>query len=90
MIVKIGSQGQVTLPKRVLNMLQLGPGDPLEIEKGLDGLVLRPRSNDESGPDELDGTVTTDADVPMLDLVTVRTGMTTSWNRDEIYRDDRR
>ena len=69
-------------------MLRVGPGDHLEIEKGPDGLVLRPRSDNESGPDELDGTGTTDADVPMLDLVTVRTGMTSSWNRDEIYGDD--
>ena len=90
MIVKISSQGQVTLPKRVLNMLRVGPGDHLEIEKRPDGLVLRPRSDNESGPDEVDGTGTTDADVPMLDLVTVRTGKTTSWNRDEIYGDDGR
>ncbi len=88
MIVKISSQGQVTLPKRVQNMLRVGPGDHLEIEKGPDGLLLRPRSDNESDLDELDGTGTTDADVPMLDLVTVRTGKTTSWNRDEIYGDD--
>ena len=90
MFVKIGSEGQVTLPKRVLNMLRVGPGDHLEIEKGPDGLLLRPRYNDECDLDELDGTGTTDADVPMLDLVTVRTGKATSWNRDEIYGDDGR
>ena len=90
MIVKISTEGQVTLPKRVLNMLRVGPGDDLEIEKGPDGFVLRPRSNDESGLDEFDGTSTTVADVPMLELVTVKTGNTTSWKRDEIYGDDGR
>ena len=90
MIVKISTEGQVTLPKRVLNMLGVGPGDHLEIEKGPDGFVLRPRSDDESGLDEFDGASTTDADVPMVELVTVRTGRTTSWNRDEIYGDDGR
>ncbi len=90
MIVKISSGGQVTLPERVLNMLRVGPGDHLEIEKGPDGFVLRPRSDNESGLAELDGTGTKNEDVPMLDLVTVRTGKTTSWNRDEIYGDDGR
>ena len=90
MIVKISTEGQVTLPKRVLNMLRVGPGDHLEIEKGPGGFVLRPMSNDESGLDEPDGTSTTDTDVPMLELVTVRTGRSTSWKRDEIYGDDGR
>ena len=91
MIVKISTEGQVTLPKRVLNMLRVGPGDDLEIEKGPDGFILRPRSIlDESRLDELDRTVTTCADDRMLELVTVKTGSTTSWKRDEIYDDDGR
>ncbi len=90
MIVKISSERQVTLPNRVLNMLGVGPGDDLEILKAPDGFVLRPRSDDESGLDEFDGASTTDADVPMVEIVTVRTGRTTSWKRDEIYGDDGR
>lgn len=90
MIVKISTEGQVTLPKRVLNVLSVGPGDQLEIERAPDGFILRPMSNDESGLDELDGTSTTDTSIPMLELVTVRTGMTTPWNRDEIYGNDGR
>ena len=90
MIVKISSERQVTLPKRVLNMLGVGPGDDLEIEKAPDGFILRPRSDDESGLDEFDGASTTDADVPMVEIVTVRTGRTTSWKRDEIYGADGR
>ena len=90
MIVKISSERQVTLPTRVLNMLGVGPGDDLEIEKAPDGFILRPRSIDESRLDELDRTVTTCADARMLELVTVKTGSTTSWKRDEIYGDDGR
>ncbi len=90
MIVKISSERQVTLPKRVLNMLGVGPGDDLEIEKAPDGFIFRPRSNDESRLDALDRTVTTGADARMLELVTVKTGNTTSWKRDEIYGDDGR
>ncbi len=90
MIVKISSERQVTLPKRVLNMLGVGPGDDLEIEKAPDGFIFRPRSIDESRLDALDRTVTTGADARMLELVTVKTGNTTSWKRDEIYGDDGR
>ena len=91
MIVKISSERQVTLPTRVLNMLGVGPGDDLEIEKAPDGFILRPRSIlDESRLDELDRTVTTGADARMLELVTVKTGPTTLWNRDEIYGADGR
>ncbi len=90
MIVKMSSEGQVTLPKRVLNMLRVGPGDHLKIEKGHGGFVVRPVSNDESGLDGLVRTSTTDTDIPKLELVTVRTGRSTSWNRDEIYSNDGR
>ena len=89
MIVRISSELQVTLPKRVLNMLGVGPGDDLEIEKAPDGFILRPKSIlDESRFDELDRTVTACADERMLELVTVKTGSTTSWKRDEIYGAD--
>ena len=89
MIVKITSKRQVTFPARVLQALGVGPGDQLELEEGPDGLILRPRPigyarlgahRDKNPP----------ARPPLgkeqpLDLVTVRTGNTTSWNRDEIY-----
>ena len=90
MIVKISSERQVTLPKQVLIVLGVEPGDQLEIEKGPDGFVLRPWSNDESGLDELDEKSTTDTSIPMLELVTVRTGRGQSWNRDKIYGNDGR
>ena len=90
MNVKISSEGQVTLPKRVLNMLRVGPGDHLKIEKGPGGFVLRPMSNDESGLDKLVGASSTDTDIPMLELMTVRTGRSTSWNRERIYGDNGR
>lgn len=88
MIVRISSERQVTLPKRVLNVLGVGSGDQLEIKKGPDGFILRPRTTDESCLDGLDGTATTDADVPMLDLVTVKIGGTAPWKRNEIYGSD--
>ena len=89
MIVKITSKRQVTFPARVLQALGVGPGDQLELEEGPDGLILRPRHlgyarlgarRDKSPPvrPPLDK-------AQMLDLATVSTGNTTSWNRDEIY-----
>ena len=90
MIAKISTERQVTLPKRVLNILGVGPGDQLEIEKTPDGVVLRPRSIDESRLDGLDVTATTDADAQMLDLVTVKIGGSAPWKRNEIYGPDGR
>ena len=43
MIVKITSKRQVTLPTRVLDELGVGAGDQLEIQKGAEGYILRPR-----------------------------------------------
>jgi len=88
MIVVISAERQVTLPDRVLKVLGVGPGDQLEIERAPDGFILRPTTTDESCLDGLDGTATTDADVLMLDLVTVKIGGTTAWKRDEIYGAD--
>ena len=90
MIVKITSKRQVTLPTRVLDTLGVGPGDHLEIEKGPDGFILRPRRFDDSRLDQVARTATTDGATRKLDLVTVKTGRTTSWNRDEIYGADGR
>ena len=42
MIVKITSEGQVTLPARVLEALGVGPGDRLEITTVGDGFIIRP------------------------------------------------
>lgn len=90
MTVKKTSERQVTLPMRVLNILGVGPGDQLEIEKAPDGVVLRPRSIDESRLDGLDVTATTDENAPMLDLLTVKIGGTAPWKRNEIYGSDGR
>ena len=46
MIVKITSKRQVTFPARVLDELGVGHGDQLEIRKGPDGFILRPRRID--------------------------------------------
>ncbi len=43
MYLKITNNRQVTIPKRVLDSLGVGPGDKLELEQTDDGLVLRPR-----------------------------------------------
>ena len=48
MLVKITSKRQVTFPKRVLDELGVGPGDRLELLKGPDGYLLRPRLIDYS------------------------------------------
>ena len=42
MILKIDSEGQVTLPTSVLDSLGVGPGDRIEIIEGPDGIILRP------------------------------------------------
>ena len=46
MFVKITAKRQVTFPARVLDALGVKPGDVLELEKGLDGYVLRARAVD--------------------------------------------
>ncbi len=48
MIVKITSEGQVTLPAYILDAMGVGPGDRLEIIEGPDGFILRPRRIDHS------------------------------------------
>ena len=49
MMIKIDSEGQVTLPTCVLDTLGVGPGDRIEITEGPDGFVLRsPRKIDYS------------------------------------------
>ena len=46
MIVKITSERQVTFPARVLEELEVGPGDQLELEEVPGGFILRPRRID--------------------------------------------
>ena len=46
MILRISSKRQVTLPDRVLDALDVGPGDRLEIIEGPDGFILKPRTID--------------------------------------------
>ena len=48
MLVKITSKRQVTLPAQVLDAMGVGAGDRLELEKGPDGFILRPRRIDVS------------------------------------------
>lgn len=48
MLVKITSKRQVTFPAHVLDSMGVGPGDRLEISKGPDGYLLRPRRIDYS------------------------------------------
>ena len=46
MFVKITAKRQVTFPAHVLDALGVKPGDRIEIEKGPDGYMLRPRHID--------------------------------------------
>ncbi len=46
MIIKITSKRRVTLPARVLDAMDVGPGDYLELSEVPDGFVLRPRRID--------------------------------------------
>ena len=48
MIVKITSKRQVKYPARVLDALDVGPGDQLELEEDAGGFILRPRRIDYS------------------------------------------
>ena len=48
MIVKITAKRQVTLPAHVLDALDVGPGDRLQLIPGPDGYLLRPRRIDYS------------------------------------------
>ena len=41
MIVKIDSEGQVTLPERLMEVLEVKPGDDLEVDVGYDWFILR-------------------------------------------------
>lgn len=43
MILKIDSEGRVTLPTNVLVILDVGPGDRIEIIERPDGYILRPQ-----------------------------------------------
>ncbi len=46
MIVKITSKRQVTFPVRVLDALEVKPGDYLEIRESGDGFTIHPRRVD--------------------------------------------
>ena len=46
MQVKVTSKRQVTFPKHVLDWMGVAPGDRLEVIKGADGYVLKPRRID--------------------------------------------
>ena len=46
MVVEVSSKRQVTLPKRVLRVLGVRPGGPIELIEGPDGFLLRPRRID--------------------------------------------
>lgn len=46
MFVKITAKRQVTFPARVLEALGVKPGDPLDLEEGPDGFILRARRID--------------------------------------------
>ena len=48
MIVKITAKRQVTLPAHVLDALDVGPGDRLQLIPRPDGYLLRPRRIDYS------------------------------------------
>ena len=48
MLVKITSKRQVTFPAQVLKALGVHPGESLELVKGPDGFLLRPRRIDTS------------------------------------------
>ena len=48
MRLRISPNRQVTLPDWVLDALDLGPGDQLEIIEGPDGFILKPRRIDYS------------------------------------------
>ena len=41
MIVKIDSEGQVALPERLMGVLEVKPGDHLEVDVGYDWFILR-------------------------------------------------
>lgn len=43
MLVKITAKRQVTFPARVLEALNVKPGDQLELQEGPEGFVLHPR-----------------------------------------------
>ena len=46
MLVKVTSKRQVTFPKHVLDWMGVGPGDRLEVAKGADGYILKPKRID--------------------------------------------
>lgn len=48
MLVKVTSKRQVTFPKHVLDSMGVGAGDWLEVTKGADGYVLKPKRIDYS------------------------------------------
>ena len=48
MLLKVTSKRQVTLPAHVLDVMDVGPGDQLQLIPGPDGYLLRPRRIDYS------------------------------------------
>lgn len=46
MLIKITAKRQVTFPARVLEILNVKPGDRLELLEGPEGFILRPRRID--------------------------------------------
>lgn len=46
MLVKTTPKRHVTFPRRVLNAMEVRPGDQIELTEGPDGFALRPRQAD--------------------------------------------
>ena len=48
MLLKISAKRQITIPTHILNAMDVGPGDTLELLEAPDGYLLRPRRIDYS------------------------------------------
>ena len=57
MVVKITSKRQVTLPSHVLDAMDVGPGDTLQLIPGSDGYLLQSRHIDYSRLGTLQGKI---------------------------------
>ena len=57
MIVKINAKSQITLPAHVINGMDVGPGDTLELIPDPDGFLLRSRHIDYSRLGTLQGKI---------------------------------